>query len=99
MLSISTSLGFSGGLAKRIRAQFTPSKKGYCLISVAPCLNLAEELTHYLLCCAPSSLQGEKAEQVECEFPFAFGTKENLRRDEANERDSSAVVKRMKGKR
>ena len=34
--SISTGFGISGGLAHRIKAQLTPSKKGCCLISVAP---------------------------------------------------------------
>ncbi|KAL8137331.1 hypothetical protein V2J09_003332 [Rumex salicifolius] len=36
---ISTGFGISGGVAHLISAQFTPSKKGCCLISVAPRLN------------------------------------------------------------
>ncbi|CAI8602143.1 unnamed protein product [Vicia faba] len=36
--SFSTGLGTSGGVLHLINAQFTPSKKGCCLISVAPLL-------------------------------------------------------------
>uniref|UniRef100_M4E057 UspA domain-containing protein n=1 Tax=Brassica campestris TaxID=3711 RepID=M4E057_BRACM len=38
-LSSSTGFGISGGVAHLIKAQFTPSKNGCCLTSVAPLLN------------------------------------------------------------